>query len=340
VDFIKKNWGLLLVAVLSLGAAVFFALQMLGSMKGSKDSRTKYEQELDFFKGVQSYGVKLTESNKQTALLNAEKAKNRFVKVREQLHKQFRIETEYDADPYVAVQQLLTNIGALRTKLTNGGIMISQQNEFLSFEAYGNRVKPPNASQMPELFRQYEIVKEMVNHIVDSKVVSIDAISRPMDLEKQTEDLYTFVPIRLTVTGEPASISQLLNTLHSQSQYLFFIRKVEFTSQDQAPDGVLGGTGMTGGGSGTGGMGGGEMGGSGMDMGMGMGGRAGGMRGDMMGGDMMGGMGGGEMGMGNLAAMPKLLTREELKALKTRYVTATIRLDLVEFTTPDEEKGE
>jgi len=67
-----------------------------------------------------------------------------------------------------------------------------------------------------------------------------------------------------------------------------------------------------------------------------------------MGGGMGGGMGG-AMGMGGMGGMgggagtaplPVLLTREQLKAFRDRDITAEIRLDLVEFTTPEEQQGE
>jgi hypothetical protein len=347
VDFIKKNWGLLLVSVLCLAATTFFAVKLLGARKKAKENRTKLEQELEFFKGVRQFNVKLTEANKQTALLNAEKAKLRFNKAREQLHDRFRIETSYDADPYVALQQLMNGIGKLRTQLGQERIAVPTQNHYLSFDIYAQSDNPPNPKQMPELFRQLKIVEEIVNLVVASKVAMLRSIARPMELEKQTEDLYTFIPITLSVVGTSESVSNLLNRFHTSSKCLFFIRKVELASQDQAPDGVLGGTGMTGGRGGTGGGTGGGMmdtgpgGGGMMDHGGGMpgGGMPGGGMpgGGMPGGDMMGGEGG--MGATGLT-MPTLLTREQLAAFKERYVQADIRLDLVEFITPDEEQGE
>jgi hypothetical protein len=162
----------------------------------------------------------------------------------------------------------------------------------------------------------------------------INSIARPMLLQKREEELYTTVPIDLSVTGSTQAISDLLNSFQSPTaKYLFFIRKVEFSSQDQAPRGVLGGTGTTG----MGGMGG-EMGGMGMEGG-GMGmmpprNRRPGMQGPGM---DVGGMPamGMEGGMTGAAPMPVLLTREQLRAFQDRYVTAVLRLDLVEFTTPE-----
>jgi hypothetical protein len=248
----------------------------------------------------------------------------------------------------------MNGIGKLRTKLAQERIALPAQNEYLSFDLYAKSDTPPNPKQMPELFRQLKIVEEIVNLVVASKVAVLASIARPMDLEKQTEDLYTFIPITLSVQGTSESVSNLLNRFHTSSKCLFFIRKVEISSQDQAPDGVLGGTGMTGGGTGAGGGmpgGGGGM----MDGGPGGGmmdhgamGPGGGMPGagmpgagmpgaGMAGGDMMRGEG----GMGATGAtMPVLLTREDLRAFKQRYIQADIRLDLVEFITPDEEQGE
>jgi len=354
VDFIKKNWGLLLVCIVCLLATGAVAWRLAASLGAAKESRAKLDKELEFYKGVKQDNVKLTEQNKATALQNADWAKDRFDRLRTELHKKFYIEVKYDADPYVAVQQLLTGLDTLRTHLADAEIALSTQSQYLSFEEYAAANVTPKRADMPELFRQYKVVEEIVNQLIASKVAMVNQIGRPLLLQKREEDLYTSIPIDISVTGTSQSVSDFLNALHTTARYLFFIRKIEISSQDQAPDGVLGGTGTTGGGAGGGGMGGmGGMGGGGMDVGMG-GGMGGGMamgRPGMgrpgFGAGPGGGGGGMDMGMdggmgtaGTTMVMPVLLTREQLTAFQDRYITADIRLDLVEFTTPEEQQGE
>jgi hypothetical protein len=341
VDFLKKNWGLVLVSVLCFAGAVAVSWLLIGAMKAADASKAKLDSEFKFFDTVQKENVKLSDENRATAQQNEDWAKERFERLRSQLHAKYRIEVQFDADPYRAVQELRAKVNGLATRLDEAEIELTTQSQYLSFEDYTQKNVMPRKEDMPELFRQFKIVEEIVAQAIQNKVAMINSIARPMLLQRRQDDLYHSIPIDLSVTGSAQAVSDFVNSFHSPAaKYLFFIRKVEFSSPDQAPGGVLGGTGTTG----MGGMG-------GMDMGMegGMGGgmgmpspRPGRRRGTMPGAEMgmetgaMPGMDGGMgTGMGGAAAMPVLLTREQLLAFQDRYITAVVRLDLVEFTTPE-----
>lgn len=335
MDFIKKNWGLVLVSILCFAAAVALSWFLIGTMKQKSASKAKLDSELSFFAAVQKENIKLSDENRATAQQNEDWAKERFERLRSQLHAKYRIEVRFDADPFRAVQELRSKVNALVARLEEAEIALTTQSQYLSFEDYTQKNVMPRREDMPELFRQYNIVEEIVAQAIQNKVVMVNSIARPMLLQKREEDLFHSIPIDLSVTGPAQAISDFLNSFHSPAaKYLFFIRKVELSSQDQAPGGILGGTGTTG----MGGMG--EM---GMDGGMGMPSpRPGRRRGTaaMPGAEMgmetgaMPGMGM-DGGMGGAVAMPVLLTREQLRAFQDGYITAVVRLDLVEFTTPE-----
>ena len=343
MELIRKNWGLLLVSLVCLGAAVFLAIQLLGSMKSAKEAQGKLAQETDFFQSVKDKNIKLVPKNRQLARRNADSASKRFEHARKQLQGKFHIEVSYDPDPYVAVQQVLAKVAKMRKKLVAAGIQLSSQHDFLSFDAYdpqAGNLPSRDPKEIAEIFRQLRIVEEVVRLVIQSKVVSLNEIGRPMGLQKVVEDLFNFVPVTLSVTGSPSAVQDLLNSFQQTDDFLFFVRNIEsLTSEDQAPGGVLGGTGTTGGGrgGGRGGRGGrGGMGDAGMDMDAGGQDGGAGMRGMQNAGrgDPGGGMGdeGGMTGAdGGGTAMPTLLTRDQLQAFQDRYITAVIRLDLVEF---------
>ena len=333
--------------MLCLVVALFLAIQLFGARKRAKEAKGKFDAEVEFFSAVKKKNVKLVPENKNRAEQNADKAKKRFDHARKEMHRLFSISVTYDPDPYVAVRQLKLRVDAMRQRLLDAGIQLAPQHYLLSFDAYDTKIGDiPDARLMPEIFRQLNIIEDLVGLVVQSKVAGLNEISRPMGLERVEEDQYSYVPIRLSVTGTSAAVQDLLNRLHQVEEtrrgHLFFVRNIEsLGSQDQAPGGVLGGTGVTG--ATGGGMGG--------EAGMGPGGGAFGMPGIQPGGGAPGmdvggmpGMGpegmadqGGGMG-GTTGALQAavLLTREQLQAFRDRYVTAVVRLDLVEFVAPEQ----
>lgn len=349
MELIRKNWGLLLVSLVCLGGAVFLTIQLFGSMKSAKEAKGKLAQETDFFKSVKDKNIKLVPKNRQIARRNSDSASKRFEHARKQLQERFHIEVSYDPDPYVAVQQVLARVAKMRNKLLDAGVQLSGQHGFLSFDAYDPQkgtLPSRDPKVIAEIFRQLNIVEEVVRLVVESKVVALNEIGRPNGLERVTADLYNFVPVTLSVTGSSRTVQDLLNSFHQTKDYLLFVRNIEsITSEDQAPGGVLGGTGTTGGGRGGMGNAGMDMGDGGMAAGAGMaaGGGMGGMQNagrDGPGGGMgdEGGMAGGDGG--TATAMATLLTRDQLQAFQDRYITAVIRLDLVEFIPAEQPEPE
>lgn len=200
---------------------------------------------------------------------------------------------------------------------------------FLSFDRIARTRRPPKRSQVPEIFRQLSIIKEVVRLLSASKVEKVLAIDRPMGLENIQEDKFLSTPLHLRIVGKAEDVQGLINSFYSDAKYVFFLRKITLQTEDQVQsDGKLSGnmeSGMGGAGMGGPGMG-------GADMGMAMGGAGMGMM-DNAGAEVETSNTHDAMGL-DLQS----ITREKFVRFKDRLVTADIRFDLVEFLPPPQEE--
>ena len=354
MEFLKKNWGLLIYAVVCLVLAAFLGLKINSAEGGARENNKKLEEQLSFFDSVKKDNIKLNEDNQRIAQANRDLAESKFMELRRTLAGKYRIDPDAPPTAVECVRRLQQEIRRMTTKLEDADIIVGQQCQYFSFDKLALSKKLPPISDVPEIFRHLRIIQEIVRLIGESEVISVERISRPMALQRLEEDLYTVTPINLSVTGRADHVQTLVNRMNSESNYLFFLRKVDFLSADQAPNGLLAGTdagpakrgggmdAMMGGPEGEGMMDPGMMGMGPEMMGMGQPGR---MRrpamprNDMMGADM-GPEGEARTGQqdqdGEILTGP--ITRQDLIAFEPdRAINAELRFDLVEFIPPKEE---
>jgi hypothetical protein len=239
-------------------------------------------------------------------------------------------------------------------KLEDVDIAVGQQCQYFSFDKLALSKKLPPEDAVPKIFRQLRIIQEVVRILGESELTTVEEIKRPMGLQTLEEDLYTVTPLKIVVLGRADHVQAFINKMNSESNYLFFLRKIDLLTTDQAPGGVLSGKdatpanrggGMTGGGGeGAGGM---------MDPGMG-GGMEGGAAEMTMGGnnrrpgrgmrapEMTGEMGADDNGGGaRKEETDGPMTRQDLLAFEpNRMLNAELSFDLVEFIPPNAEDEE
>jgi hypothetical protein len=351
---LKKNWGLLIYALVCLGLSAFLGLKISAAEKTARENQKKLKEQLSFFDGVKKDNIKLNEDNQRIAQANRDLAEAKFMQLRRTLAGKYRIEPDPPPTAVEGVRRLQQEIRRMTKKLEEADIVIGQQCQYFSFDKLAMSRKLPPESDVPEIFRHLRVVQEIVRLIGESEVMQVERIDRPMGLQRLDEDLYTVTPLTIVVTGRPEQVQTFINKMNSESNYLFFLRKVDLLTADQAPGGILSGkdTGVRGGGGpgmdGMGPEGAGMMMDPGMDMGapemggempgMAMGGRGRRPTGgpNMMGPDMGGeGMPGARRGNAELTGP---LTRQDLLAFESgRALNAELRFDLVEFIPPKEE---
>jgi len=372
MDFIKKNWGLLLYSLGCLVLAVFIGLKISQAAKEASAKRKGLEEQLQWFSEVTKDKIKLTKENEKAAWANKDQAERKFDELRRTLATKYRIEPRHPATSVEAVRNLQDEIRAMGRILESAEPPVDfSKCPALSFQARAQSKDLPSMDDVPKIFRQLRIVQEVVRIVAQSHVLALDSIDRPMDLALIEEDLYTATPVQMVVTGTADQVQNFINKMTTEANYLFFLRKLSVDTADVAPNGALGAAaapasrgGMPGGmgmegammmegapGMGMPGMPGmPAMGMPGMpDMGMGPGaaGRStrtarsrrpatGGPEGAMPGGAMPGPEGafGAPGATGTTAAEPKW--REDLRAFEAQLpLTAELRFDVIEFNQPE-----
>ena len=354
MDFVKKNWGFLLIAATCLVVAVGIIIYWFKANKTLAEHQGETAQQLEFFERVKSSNIKLCQDNINVAQNNLRVATDHFNRLQLSLAQKSHIEPEVPATPLEAVRILKSEIMAMQKALADDNILYSPACAYFTFDNIAMQEKLPHKDDLFQIFRQLAIIKEVCRILPLSGISSLDSLVRPLDLTVQEEDIYTYTPVELIATGSPESIQKLLNLINNQARYLFFIRMVDITAPDlftelgmalaisQELTLSAGTAGQTGVGMGMDGMGMGGMGGmqpgmqpgmrrpgmEGMGMNPGMG--AMGMNPGMEGMGMNPGMGGPGTAMGNAAMLPPP-KRQDYLVFTPKQVTLNVRLDLIEF---------
>ena len=267
MDFFKKNWGLLLYALGCLALAVVIGVNISRAAVQASTKHKALDEQLEWFKGVKKDNLKLSKENERAAQDNRDRAERKFAEVRLTMASKYRIDPRSPATPVEAVRKLQEELRTTARMLDEADPPVDYKGcPALSFGPRAISKDLPAMEEVPQIFRQLYIVKEIVGIVARSHLYSIVNIERPMDLAVIAEDLYTATPVNMTVTGTADQVQSFINRMTTEANYLFFLRDITLTTADQAPNGALGAVG--GGATGATAMG---MGGAGMEAGMAMG---------------------------------------------------------------------
>jgi hypothetical protein len=247
MDFLKKNWGLLLYSLGCLVLAVVIGrnIQRAASLASAKHKAL--DEQLQWFQSVKKDDFKLTTENQAAAQDNRDRAERKFTGVRLDMATKFRVDPRSPATPVEAVRKLQEEIRAINHMLDESEPPVDYKAcPYLSFQSRAASKDLPAMEDVPKIFRQLQIVKEIASIVAGAHLLSLNNIDRPMDLNVIEEDLYTATPINLTVTGTADQVQSFINKITTEAKYLFFLRNITLTTADQAPNGAIGATGATG----------------------------------------------------------------------------------------------
>ena len=357
MDFVKKNWGFLAIAVVCFVVAIGIIVYWLQANKTLAAHQAETAKQLEFFDRVKGSNIKLSQDNITVTENNLRIATEHFNNLQLSLAEKSHIEPEVPATPLEAVRVLKSEITALQKALADNNVLFAPTSAYFTFDNIAMQEKLPHKDDLFQIFRQLAIIKEVCRILPLSGISSLDSLVRPLDLVVQQEDIYTYTPVEIVATGSPESVQKLLNLINNEAKYLFFIRTVDISAPDQFTDlgmGLAIAQELTL----SGGVGGRAGAGMGMGMGMdGMGGMVGmdgmapgrrrpgmgmnpGMGMDGMGMDGMG-MNPGMAGQGaaaNAAMLPPP-KRQDYLVFAPKQVTLNVRLDLIEFNSQTTTEG-
>ena len=251
MDTIKKNWGFIAI---SLGCFVLIAIMVMkcgGTNEKLNNSKSEYEKKLNYLDGVGKKQLKLTDENVNISKKNSDVTSNGISTVHKTLMERFKLHYNVPGDGASALRELKEAILQMQKQLEEKEISWDGKVEYFSFDSIAKSATLPTKDDLPLIFRQLTIVKEVVKVAMENKVASIDEIIRPMNLRVQEEADYTITPIEITVTASPENGQNFVNAMSNQENFLFFLRKIEIIAPDVATGvvGDLGATGISRGGS-------------------------------------------------------------------------------------------
>ena len=235
MDFLKKNWGLLVCTIVFLGLMVFQSLQIMKYQKEYAASEAKVASDESWFKTMNSSGWKVTPNannvleNAEIAMANKEVAVGHSEELRRQLVKRFSFNPAVPRTFTEAQEELDRRLGLLTDYLLvqnkiqwNCGIIGGR------FATLAQSPDPIPASDFPKIFRQLMIYEKLIHLIVSSGVKSIDNLEFPRWLMTEEESEYTITPVTLSVTADTQTIQRLVNNLSFDPNMLFVIRNMDF----------------------------------------------------------------------------------------------------------------
>ena len=236
MDFLKKNWGLLLCAIVFLALMVFQILQVVKFQKDYAASEAKVTGDESWFKTMNSSGWKVTPNannvleNAEIAMANKEVAVGHSEELRRQLVKRFSFIPTVPQTFTEAQEELDRRLGLLTDYLLvqnkiqwNCGTPIGGR-----FSDLAQSPDPIPKSDFPMIFRQLMIYEKLIHHIVSAGAKGIDNLEFPRWLMTEDASDYTITPITISVEADTETIQRLVNNLSFDPSMLFVIRNMDF----------------------------------------------------------------------------------------------------------------
>ncbi len=347
MDLLKKNLGLIIYAIVCLVLGVLITIGIKKASGTAKELQAKVAQQTTFFQNVRKNPYTISKNNLLVARENSDAAEKRFHDLRVWLATKYAVQKSPRMTSVECIEMLRKELERMQEYLRQKNILLGETARHLSFDSLAQASVLPPHSQLPLIWRQLQIVQEVVRLVAAAGVMEFNHLRRPMGLKVLEEELHTVTPVKIRVIGSLDDVQGLVNSFHSDSKYMFFLTYLSVESQDQAPRGRISGIGDQAPDARDSGMDGGM--GMGMDeMGMGMG----------MGMDEMGmGRDGGMMQPGGRLGRPGMRddgsddrrriglddeeekpTRKDHLVFTDRPVVAEMRFDMLEFVQPESEE--
>ena len=364
MEFVKKNWGLLVCSAIALIIAIFIVVKIFGA-KGRRDAEiAKTDGHISFFNKLKQAGFNLTEDSKGE-IPNLRQSKANAAIAEEQFQELSRYLGQRYAFPVTVPQNSPEAMREIREQLSS----LTQFNFDNKMEVHGVAVEYTailqrgtlQDTEIKPVFRNLLATKEILKIIADSGVKYVNYIRWPMGFTSRDEGTYVVTPVNISITAEPDVAQNFLNKMTDAPKMLFYIKDIVIDAPDMVTpiyEERLGGSeaedleglqslasesnkGARGGMDGGMGLGRGMGRGMGMDMGMGMGMGRGRMGGRMGRGDLMGSREGMERRKDKPNRVVLEPRRQNFLAFNNKEITMNVRFDFYEFlpvANPEEEE--
>lgn len=242
MEFLKKNWGLLLCAVVFVGVMIYQLSKITAYQAAYKASEAKITEAQNWFNTIRSEGLKiLPEEN--GLLKNAEIADVNMALAEshsKQLHNQLRRDFAIPEDPSLNLQDITSDkvkellgdrIQSLMDEAAANGIQwvkIPIADGLFDTIARERQIAP---IKFKLIFRQLYVYEHVIRLIARSGVKQVNTVEFPRGLALDSNEAdYTLTPIILSVEASPQIIQTLVNNITQDPNMFFIIRNMSFVA--------------------------------------------------------------------------------------------------------------
>ena len=241
MDFLKKNWGFLIIVAAILVGAIALLVMLSGAVGKLKESMAEVSKAQEYLSGVKNKRVKLTDENREIAEANVQKSENELEELRSTLAMRFELKYTVPPTAVDALRILREEIAELRSNLQNKDIDCDPKVGAFTFDSVASATVLPSAEDLGPIFHNLAIIKKVVQHVIDADVYSLDELKRPYGLLPKEDSFYVFTPIEVTVTATPENAQKFTNSMTQDSSCFFILRNISIMAEDEFNPALQGG---------------------------------------------------------------------------------------------------
>lgn len=232
MDFVRKNLGFVIFACVSVVLLVVLIVLDRKAVAALSASREKSDQQQRFIEQVSRGKYALNKKNLQQARRNHEIAKT---ELNDFLHK---LDEDYtwQPKPEWQISSGVECVSIVRKTVRDLADLLKQrdidtaQQEYFSFQELATSSLPPPPAQIPIILKQLYVADIIVKAAADSYVTEFNALER-LDTPGMAPTMetggYQAALYRVTVRGTGARLRTFLNTLNTQENVLFLIKRCD-----------------------------------------------------------------------------------------------------------------
>ncbi len=238
MDFVKKNLGLLICALVCLLLAIFLTVKILGSRKNLQKQVKFLNEQKTFFDRAKQENYKL-KAEKGQELENIVQAQKNFAQV-DELYQQGRafLSREFTFTPAIplpnsspeALKQISEQIRSMTDFVIRNDIDFQGiAKEYTQIVQQGSI----NPAEFKPLFRQLYIYQHLLDNISTAGIKQIRTLDWLMGFQAREENIYTVTPIYMVFAADLDTTQKFLNILSNDKKMLFYIKNVQITAPDR-----------------------------------------------------------------------------------------------------------
>lgn len=245
MDFLKKNYGLLLSAVICTGVIVLLLFMCVSQRKMCEDYRRQIKSTQDAFRKVNASGMNVKNDdagelvNLNILEANIEKVNAQYDLLRKSCIAKYKITPDPNTlptnNPTLAREMIENRLASLENRIAvnklhltmGGGQDAKFGNEIRQLFLGGRQIK---AEEVMQTFRLMELYDRLLSLIINSGIKNVPLFGVTCQFEVIKREGYSITPLQLTVEGTAEQLQHFFNSLSHCDNTFFNVKSfgIEF----------------------------------------------------------------------------------------------------------------